>query len=338
MSNEAKALKQQKGNKVDLQKLLAPAALVILFVFFFCFGVFGNNVDGVTFITNVLEASYFVGFLALGVTFAIITGGIDLSIGTIMMCGARIGGYMYNTLGVPFIVSIIVTVLIPTGFGLFNGLMIAKLKLPAFIATLGTMMISQGLGAIVTSVQTQRWPTAAEADGWFKTVFLKDAATGFPTGIFWLAGFFLLAMFLLNKTKFGKYTFAIGSNEEAARLSGVKTAKWLTLVYVVNGLFCGFAALMYGAAYTTILPSTGNGLELQGIAAVVIGGTSLAGGVGSMSGTLIGVFIMSVLKQGLTAIGLPPQWQTFFVGVVVILAVLMDIYRQKSANKVKVAA
>ena len=159
----------------------------------------------------------------------------------------------------------------------------------------------------------------------------------FPTGIFWLVGFFLLAMFLLNKTKFGKYTFAIGSNEEAARLSGVKTAKWLTLVYVVNGLFCGFAALMYGATYTTVLPGTGNGLELQGIAAVVIGGTSLSGGVGSMSGTMIGVFIMAVLKTGLTAIGLQPQWQTFFVGVVVILAVLMDIYRQKSANKVKVA-
>lgn len=336
MSNEAKALKQQGGKKIDLQKLLALGALVILFVFFFIAAVFGNNVNGLTFITNVLESSYFVGFLALGVTFAIITGGIDLSIGTIMMCGALIGGYMYNSQGWPLIAAIILTVLIPTGFGLLNGFLIARLKLPAFIATLGTMMISQGLGSIVTSVQTQRWPTAADADGWFKAVFMKTPE-GFPTGVIWLVAFFLLAMFLLNKTKFGKYTFAIGSNEEAARLSGVNTAKWLTLVYVVNGLFCGFAALMYGAAYTTVLPQTGNGLELQGIAAVVIGGTSLAGGVGSMSGTLIGVFIMSVLKMGLTSIGLQPQWQTFFVGVVVILAVLMDIYRQKSANKVKAA-
>lgn len=336
MSNEAKALKQQGGKKIDLQKLLALGALVILFVFFFIAAVFGNNVNGLTFITNVLESSYFVGFLALGVTFAIITGGIDLSIGTIMMCGALIGGYMYNSQGWPLIAAIILTVLIPTGFGLLNGLLIARLKLPAFIATLGTMMISQGLGSIVTSVQTQRWPTAADVDGWFKAVFMKTPE-GFPTGVIWLVAFFLLAMFLLNKTKFGKYTFAIGSNEEAARLSGVNTAKWLTLVYVVNGLFCGFAAIMYGATYTTVLPQTGNGLELQGIAAVVIGGTSLAGGVGSMSGTLIGVFIMSVLKMGLTSIGLQPQWQTFFVGVVVILAVLMDIYRQKSANKVKAA-
>ncbi|MEG2361426.1 MAG: ABC transporter permease [Christensenella sp.] len=337
MSNEAKALKQQGGKKIELQKLLALGALVILFVFFFVYGVFGKNVDGVSFIMNILESAYFIGFLALGVTFVIITGGIDLSIGTIMMCGALIGGYAYNTWGWPFIAAIVLTIAIPTIFGLFNGILISKLRLPPFIATLGTMMISQGLGSIITSVQTQRWPTAAEADGWFKSVFLKTPE-GFPIGIIWLVAFFLIAMFLLNKTKFGKYTFAIGSNEEAARLSGVNTTKWLTLVYVVNGIFCGFAALMYSATYTTILPGTGNGLELQGIAAVVIGGTSLAGGVGSMSGTMIGVFIMAVLKTGLTAIGLQPQWQTFFVGVVVILAVLMDIYRQKSATKVKVAA
>lgn len=335
MDNQKAALaKAGKGKKFELQKLLALAALIILFVFFFFAAVFGNNVNGGTFVINILESSYFVGFLAFGVTFAIITGGIDLSIGTIMMCGALIGGYIYNTGGAPFIVALIITVLIPTGFGFVNGVLIARLKLPAFIATLGTMMISQGLGAIVTQVQTQRWPTAADTDGWFKSVFLKTPE-GFPTGIIWMIAFFFLAMFLLNKTKFGKYTFAIGSNEEAARLSGINTAKWLTLVYVVDGLYCGFAAIMYAATYTTVLPATGNGLELQGIAAVVIGGTSLSGGVGSMTGTLIGVFIMSVLKMGLTSIGLQPQWQTFFVGVVVILAVLLDIYRQKSANKVK---
>lgn len=215
-----------------------------------------------TFVINILESSYFVGFLAFGVTFAIITGGIDLSIGTIMMCGALIGGYLYNTGGAPFIVALIVTVLIPTGFGFVNGVLIARLKLPAFIATLGTMMISQGLGAIVTQVQTQRWPTAADTDGWFKSVFLKTPE-GFPTGIIWMIAFFFPAMFLLNKTKFGKYTFAIGSNEEAARLSGINTAKRLTLVYVVDGLYCGFAAIMYAATYTTVLPATGNGLELQ---------------------------------------------------------------------------
>lgn len=333
MGNEQAALKDG-GKKLDLQKFLALGALIILFIFFFIVAVLVKNVNGTIFVTNILESSYFVGFLAFGVTFVIITGGIDLSIGTIMMCGALIGGYCYNTYHWPLIAAMILTVLIPTGFGVANGLMVAKLKLPPFIATLGTMMISQGLGSIATQVQTQYWPTAADADGWFKTVFLKTP-TGFPTGVIWLIAFFFLALFLLNKTRFGKYDFAIGSNEEAARLSGVNTAKWLTLVYVVDGLFCGLAGIMYAATYTTVLPGTGNGLEMQGIAAVVIGGTSLAGGVGSMSGTLIGVFTMAVLKTGLTAVGLQPQWQTFFVGVVVILAVLMDIYRQKNAVKVK---
>ncbi len=336
MGNGENALKKQGGKKIELQKLLALGALVVLFAFFMLFGVFVKGIDGVGFITSILEAAYFIGFLAIGVTFPIITGGIDLSIGTIMMCGALIGGGAYNMWGWPLWAALILVVLIPIGFSAVNGLLISKLKLPPFIATLGTMMISQGLGAIVVSVQTQRFPTTGTEGGWFKELFLKTE-TGFPVGVIWLAAFFVLAWFLLNKTKFGKYTYAIGSNEEAARLSGVNTNKWLFLVYVVNGIFCGFAGIMYAASYTTVLPSTGNGLELQGIAAVVIGGTSLAGGVGTMSGTLIGVFIMAVLKTGLTTIGLQPQWQTFFVGIVVILAVLMDISRQKAANKVKVA-
>ncbi len=335
MSNREKALKQQ-GKKIELQKLLALGALVILLAFFMLYGHFGKGVDVPSFLINVLESAYYIGFLALGVTFVIITGGIDLSIGTIMMCGALIGGVAYNVWGWPMWLALVLIVLVATAFGLFNGIMVSKLKLPPFIATLGTMMISQGLGSVIAQTQTQRFPTMADPDGWFKQVFLKTQS-GFPTGVLWLVGFFILALFLLNKTKFGKYTFAIGSNEEAARLSGIKTSKWLTLVYVVNALFCGFAGIFYAATFTTVIPGSGNGLELQGIAAVVIGGTSLAGGVGSMTGTMIGVFIMAVLKSGLMAISIPQQWQTLLTGVVVILAVLLDIYRQKSANKVKAA-
>ncbi len=335
MSNEAKTMEKQGGKKIELQKLLALGALVILFAFFFLYGVFGKGVDGWSFVSNILESAYYIGFLALGVTFVIITGGIDLSIGTIMICGALIGGTAYNAWGWPMWLSLVLIVVVTVLFGAFNGFMVSKLKLPPFIATLGTMMISQGLGSIVAQTQTQRFPTAADADGWFKQIFYKNG--DFPVGIIWLVAFFILAMFLLNKTKFGKYTFAIGSNEEAARLSGVKTSKWLALVYIVNAFFCGFAGIFYAATFTTVLPGGGNGLELQGIAAVVIGGTSLAGGVGSMSGTMIGVFIMAVLRSGLMAISVPQQWQTLLTGVVVILAVLMDIYRQKSASKVKTA-
>lgn len=332
MANE-RVLKEKQSTKMGLQKLLALGALIILLVFFTLYGYFKGN-DISLFMLNILESSYYIGFLALGVTFVIITGGIDLSIGTIMMCGALIGGVAYNVWGWPMWMALVLIVIITTAFGTFNGFMVAKLKLPPFIATLGTMMISQGFGSIIASVQTQRFPTAADADGWYKALFLKTP-DGFPMGVIWLAVFFCIAFFLLNKTRFGKYTYALGSNEESARLSGVKTDKWKILVYTVNGIFCGFAGIFYAATFTTVIPGSGNGLELQAIAAVVIGGTSLAGGVGSMAGTVIGVFIMSVLKNGLMSVGLQQQWQMLFTGIVVILAVLLDIYRTNAANKVK---
>ena len=322
--------------KIDMQKLLAPVALVILYVFF---SFFGNNFFTLDTAKNILESSYYIGLMAFGVTFIIITGGIDLSLGTVMMCAALLGGYSFKVLGLPLVVSVILTVGVGVIFGLLNGLMIAKLKLPPFIATLGTQYVSMGLGSIITKVQSQTWPTAtAEVGGWFKKVFIRAelfGVKGFPVGAFWLLGSFVIAALILHKTKFGRYTYAIGSNEEAARLSGINVDNWKIAVYTLSGFFIGMSGLLYAAAYTTITPGTGNGQEMNGITAVVIGGTSMSGGSGTMVGTLIGVFVMSVLKTGLSACGLQAPWQTFFTGVVVIAAVLMDIQRTKSANKVK---
>ena len=225
-------------------------------------------------------------------------------------------------------------VFVATVIGLINGVLIAYLNLPPFIATLGTQMMGMGFGAIVTKVQTMRYPTFGTADGWFKNVFYKTT-DGFPVGVLWLAGFFLIALLLLNKTRFGRYTFAIGSNREAARLSGIKVQRWLAGIYTFCGFCCGLAGVFYAAVYTSIIPSTGNGQELLGIAGVVIGGTSMSGGVGTLSGSIIGVFVMSVLKQGLMSMGLQSHWQTFFTGLVVIGAVLLDQYRLKQAGKVK---
>lgn len=333
-SRSTQSLERQEGGrkKMDLQRLLTMASLIVLLLFFIIYGSAAKGINISSFLMNVLESAYYIGFLAMGVTFVIVTGGIDLSVGTIMMCGALIGGVAYNVWGWPMVASLILVVCVATGFGLLNGVLVSRLKLVPFIATMGSMMISQGLGSIISQTQTMRYPTMADPDGWFKEVFLRTQG-GFPTGIFWLAGFFIIAWFLLNKTRFGKYTFAIGSNEEAARLSGIDTKKWLTLDYVVDGLFCGFAGIFYAATYTTVIPGSGNGLELQAIAGVVIGGTSLSGGVGTMSGTMIGVFIMAVLRSGLMAISVPQQWQTLLIGVVVILAVLLDIYRQNNAKK-----
>lgn len=321
--------------KLDLQKLLAPAALVILYVFF---AFTGKNFFSVNYLVTILESSYYIGFMAFGVTFIIITGGIDLSLGTVMMCAALLGAYTFK-LGLPLIISVLLTIVIGMLFGVLNGTMIAKLKLPPFIATLGTQMMSMGIGSIITKVQSQTWPTAtAEVGGWFKKVFIRAelfGIKGFPVGAIWLAVFFVIAALILHKTKFGRYTYAIGSNEEAARLSGINVDNWKVAVYTLAGFFVGMSALLYAAAYTTITPGTGNGREMDGITAVVIGGTSMSGGSGTMVGTLIGVFIMSVLKAGLTACGLQAPWQTFFTGLVVIGAVLLDIQRTKAASKVK---
>jgi ribose transport system permease protein len=321
------------GSKFSLQKLLTAASLVILIAFFMTYGHIARGLDVFSFSINILESAYYIGFLAIGVTFIIITGGIDLSIGTAMMCGALVGGTAFNMWNLPMWLSLVLIVVTTTLFGTLNGFLVARLHLPPFIATLGTMMIAQGLGATIANVQTQRFPTMADEGGWFKQVFLRTQ-DGFPVGIFWLVAMFAIAFILLNKTRFGKYTFAIGSNTEAARLSGINTQRWLLLIYLVSGVFMGFAGIFYAATFTTVIPMGGAGLELQGIAAVVIGGTSLSGGSGSLSGTIIGVFIMATLKVGLMAVGIPQQLQTLLIGVVVVLAVLMDIYRQKSVTRI----
>ena len=322
--------------KLDLQKLLAPAALVILYIFF---SIFGTNFLSIDTFKNILESSYYIGFMAFGVTFIIITGGIDLSLGTVMMCSALLGAYVFKVHQWPLIIALLVTVGVGTLFGFINGNLVARLKLPPFIATLGTMMMAQGAGSIITSVQSQTWPTAtAEVGGWFKKVFIRAdifGVNGFPVGAFWLVGFFIVGALILHKTKFGRYVYAIGSNEEAARLSGIDVVKWKGAVYTLSGFFIGLSGIFYAAAYTTITPGTGNGQEMNGITGVVIGGTSMSGGSGTMAGTLIGVFIMSVLKNGLSSCGLQAPWQTFFTGLVVIGAVLLDIQRTKAANRAK---
>lgn len=323
----------ERRKNLDFTKFLAPAVLVILYAFF---SLFGKNFWSIDYLVNILDGSYFIGFMAIGVTFVIITAGIDLSLGTNMMCAALLGGWAYNTLDWPMGWCLLLVVFTATAMGFINGIMVAYLKLPPFIATLGMMMMGMGFGAIVTKVQTMRYPTFGTPEGWFKNVFYKTA-DGIPLGAIWLAAFFVIAFLLLNKTKFGRYTFAIGSNIEAARLSGIKTRPWLAAVYTFCGFCSGLAGVMYSAVYTSIIPSTGNGLELLGIAGVVIGGTSMSGGTGTLVGTIIGVFIMSVLKQGLMSMGLQSHWQTFFTGVVVIAAVLLDQYRISRGNQVRKA-
>jgi ribose transport system permease protein len=324
-----------KIKEIGMQKFLAPAALVILYIFF---GIFGRNFFSYTSLVNILDASYYIGFIAIGVTFVIITGGIDLSCGTVMMCAAIIGGTAYKSWGWPMWLALITIMIVATAFGFFNGIMVSRLKLPPFIATLGTMMISMGVGSIVSNVRSATYPIRSEADGWFKSIFkyLGEDGLTIPTGFIVLIVTATIAFLILTKTKMGRYTFAVGSNKEAARLSGVDVKKWEMMAYVVSGVMSGIGAIAFAAVYTTVMPAQGQGFELYAIAGAVIGGTSLSGGVGSVFGTLIGVYIMSSLRVGLPSMDLQAHYQTFFTGVVVIGAVLLDLYRNKRASEVRI--
>jgi ribose transport system permease protein len=324
-----------KIKEIGMQKFLAPAALVILYIFF---GIFGRNFFSYTSLVNILDASYYIGFIAIGVTFVIITGGIDLSCGTVMMCAAIIGGTAYKSWGWPMWLALVTILIVATAFGFFNGIMVSRLKLPPFIATLGTMMISMGVGSIVSNVRSATYPIRSEADGWFKSIFkyLGEDGLTIPTGFIVLIVTATIAFLILTKTKMGRYTFAVGSNKEAARLSGVDVKKWEMMAYVVSGVMSGIGAIAFAAVYTTVMPAQGQGFELYAIAGAVIGGTSLSGGVGSVFGTLIGVYIMSSLRVGLPSMDLQAHYQTFFTGVVVIGAVLLDLYRNKRASEVRI--
>ena len=327
--------RMQRFRERGLKWALAPAALVILYLFF---GVFGRNYFSYPTLVNIIDAAYYIGFISIGVTFVIITGGIDLSIGTVMMCAAIIGGTALKH-GFPMVPSLLLIIVVGMAFGLFNGFMVARVGMPPFIVTLGTMMISMGVGSIVSNVASATFPIRGQPGGWFKDIFLYLGSNGsnpIPTGALLLAAVAVICHILLSNTKLGRYTYAIGSNIEAARLSGVDVKKWQLLVYVIAGATAGIGGISYAAIYTTVLPAQGQGFELYAIAAAVIGGTSLAGGIGTIWGTIIGVFIMSVLATGLPALNLEAHYQTFFTGIIVIGAVLLDMYRNKKASEVRI--
>ena len=226
---------------------------------------------------------------------------------------------------------------IGTLFGFINGLLVAKLKLPAFIATLGTMMLSRGLSALIAAIPNIFYPSGT----WFNKVFSN--ADGIPTGLFWVLGFALICMYLMYKCKVGRYILSIGSNEEATRLSGINADKFKVIAYTISGMAAGIAAIFWAASFPTVAAATGNGMELDAIAGVYIGGTSAAGGVASIVGSVIGNIMLVVIRSGLNFVlakfnlNLNATYVTFVLtGIIVVVAVLMDVLKNKSAAKVKI--
>lgn len=312
------------------QQMVVVGALIVICV---AFSLITDKFMQPTTFTNIAKSTYYIAFLAIGVTFVISTGGIDLSIGTVAICCALIGGTLMER-GLPMVLVLLVMLITGGVFGLVNGIMVSRLGLPAFIATLGTMMMSRGLGSIVSKTRTISFPQGETAGAWFRELFMitKDGSflpKNFPTGFVLLALIALVMSILLNKTRMGRYILSIGSNKEATRLSGIDVAKYETMAYVISGLFAAMAGIAYVAVFSTAQPNTGNGFELDAIAGVVIGGTSLSGGIGSIFGTIIGVFIMTVLKIGFPYIGVQSHYQLFITGIILVFAVYMDILNRK---------
>ncbi len=320
-------LKRTLFNPATRQKLLAFASLLALMAFF---SVASPNFLQADNMVSILQSTAVNGVLAIACTFVIITGGIDLSVGTLMTFCAVMAGVFLTFWGMPIYVGIFAAVLFGALCGFTSGVLVAKLKIPPFIATLGMMMLLKGLSLVISGTKPIYFNDTPE----FSTIS-QDSLIGYfipsvpiPNAVLILFLVAIAASIVLNKTLLGRYTFALGSNEEAVRLSGANVAFWKIVVYSLSGAICGIAGLLIASRLNSAQPALGQGYELDAIAAVVIGGTSLSGGTGTIMGTIIGAFIMSVLINGLRIMSVAQEWQTVVTGVIIILAVYTDILRR----------
>jgi ribose transport system permease protein len=281
----------------------------------------------------IMQATAVDGVLGISATFVIITAGIDLSVGTLMTFCAVMTGVVLTNWGMPLWLGVLASIATGAFCGAVSGFLIAKLKIPPFIATLGMMWAVKGLSLVVTAARpiyfndTPNFDMISQASliGYFVP------SVPIPNGVLILFGLAIVASVILNRTALGRYTFALGSNEEAARLSGVNVDAWKIAVYCLAGAITGVAGLIIASRLNSAQPALGQGYELEAIAAVVIGGTSLAGGSGTILGTIIGAFIMNVLLNGLRIMSVSQEWQIVVTGVIIILAVYADILRRKRA-------
>jgi ribose transport system permease protein len=333
--------KKQIQIKYDvLQQMLAFASLIALVL---VFTLSSENFFQFDNIIGILLSTAVIGVLALGSTFVIITGGIDLAVGTVMTFSSVMTGVIITFWGLPIPFGILGGVLTGALCGTISGLAVAKMKIPPFIATLAMMMITKGLSLVISGTKPIYFPTRSELldekqDGLYIFSDISMASITkylfgieIPNAILIFFGLAIVAGLILAKTIIGRYNFALGSNEEATRLSGVNVNYWKITIYTITGAFSGIAGVLMASRLNSAQPALGSGYELEAIAAVVIGGTSLSGGQGTIVGTVIGALIMSVLTNGLRILSVPQEWQTVIIGLVVIGAVYADILRRRKA-------
>ena len=311
------------------QLLLAFASLIGLLIIFSVLRpdsfMTGQNLVGI------LTATTVIGVMAIGATFVIITAGIDLSIGVLMTFTAVCAGVFMVNWGWPMALGVPATIAVGALVGCVSGLVITRMRVTPFIATLGMMMLLKGLSLIITEARPIYFSDVEGYDGIAlgSVVGQIFPALPLPNGVLIYAAVAVVASVLLKRTALGRYTYALGSNEEAVRLSGVNVGRWKVVIYALGGAICGISGLLISSRLNSAQPALGQGYELDAIAAVVIGGTSLSGGSGSILGTVIGAFIMSVLINGLRIMSVPDEWQMVLTGLIIVIAVYADNLRHK---------
>jgi ribose transport system permease protein len=302
-----------------IQRLLPFLTLTILFV--------GLAIASPHFLTStnlssVVRQTAVINIMALGMTLIIISGGIDLSVGAILAMGGLLG-CMAMEQGQPILVGVLVGIMAGAFWGCVNGLLTTRLRINPFIVTLGTLGIVRGLTLIISNgLPVHQIPRQFSFLG-------EGTVLGVPFVLWILLACALLVHVLLEHTKLGRYTFAIGSNADAAFYAGIPVAFHTTAVYAIGGMLTGLAGMIEASRLMTGQPTAGQGYELQAIAAVVIGGGSLRGGEGSVVGTLVGAFIMGLLSNGSDLLGISPYLQQAIIGAVIILAVSFDELRKR---------
>ncbi|HHQ4327977.1 TPA: ABC transporter permease [Clostridium perfringens] len=306
--------------KANISKYKSLIGLVLLCI---VITIVTPNFLSVSNITNVFTQVSVNAIIAIGMTFVILTGGIDLSVGSTLAISGAVGASIVKSTGNLFL-AIIVAAVIGIAVGLINGLLVSKGKLQAFIVTLATMTIFRG----ATLVFTDGTPISKLPEAFVK---IGNGKLGFmPIPVIITIIIAIIAVYALSQTRFGRYLYALGGNEDASRLSGINTDKIKTLVYVVSGFASAIAGVIITSRIGSASPNAGTGFELDAIAAVVIGGTSLAGGEGTITGTLIDALIIGVLNNGLKLMNVSPFYQSIVKGLVILIAVLLDKKSRKN--------
>jgi len=266
-------------------------------------------------------------YLALAMTMVIIVGGIDLSVGSTLALTGVVTTTMFAIFGVPLVLALLIGILVGVLVGAFNGYFAATTPIPPFIITLATMNIARGLAYILTDGSPVR-----AMDPTFN--FIGAGHIGVvPLPVIYLVIFIFICYLIMNKTKLGRHIYAVGGNVDAATFSGISVKKVKFFVFTFSGFMAGIAGVVLASRMFSGLPAAGLGQELDAIAAVVLGGTSMRGGIGKIGGTVVGALIIGVLNNGLNLMGVSSFWQTVIKGIVILIAVYADVLKREAAEK-----